>query len=200
MKNLIIVGNKVNPSWDPKFSPNKEKYIQAIDSMDYVCRVNRMNNYGDTGTKTDGLYIGAWKDYIYDYKGGEHVNLIPSIKDIFMVRIAWQVYFKDVYKKFITEKQKDNLIFCNFNEGRERMKYQHPCSTVSMIDYFCNTSKWCDNYNIYCTGIDVYDREHVLATGEPWANNAHKGGGAQERDYILKLIDQGKLKMLESEL
>lgn len=200
MKSLIIIGNKPDIPWDERYNPISYDYKNAINSMDYVCRINRMNNYGLTGTKTDGLYIGGWKDYIYTYKGGDNVGLIPDIKDIFMVKIAWNLYFKNVYQQFITEEQKNNITFCNFDEGRIRMNYQHPCSVISMIDYFVNTPKWADSYKIYFTGIDVYNRAEVLATGEPWSKNLHKIGGAKERDYLLQLMMLDKIHLLEQEL
>lgn len=200
-KKLIVIGNKIeSPSYKDKII-QKDLYIKAIDSMDFVCRINRMMNYGDTtGTKTDGLYIGGWPDFVNIYDGGSHKDIMKEIPHIFMYGWCWVSCFKNHWKDYITEEQKNNIIWCDFDLGRIRMDYQHPCSVISMIDFFCNEKPWCDEYEIWFTGIDVENRGEILANGDPWKNNAHGKGGDKEESYIKKLISEGKLHWLDKEL
>jgi len=201
MKKLIIVGNKKEP---PKYNNQLipiDIYKNAIDSFDFVCRINRMMNYDlTTGTKTDGLYLGGWKDFVEQYHGGEHKDIIRTIPTIFIYGWCWAGYFKNHWKEFITQEQKDNIIWCDFDLGKIRMNYQHPCSVISMIDYFCNTPIWYNNYEIYFTGIDVNNRGEILKNGEFWKNTLHAAGGDIEEAYIRKLMEEGKLKWLEQEI
>ena len=47
---LILVGNK----------PFECDRSAEIDAMDFVVRVNRMNNFGLSGTRLDGYFLGLY--------------------------------------------------------------------------------------------------------------------------------------------
>lgn len=201
MKNLLIIGNKQeNPEYKGQTIP-LDPYIQRIDSMDFVCRINRMMNYGTTtGTKTDGLYIGGWPDFVQTYHGGEHKDVMKTIPHIFLYGWCWVQNFKYYWKDYITQEQKDNIIWCDFDLGRIRMDYMSPTSTISMIDYFCNTAPWCDDYKIWFTGLDVDNRGEIMRNGDPWKNNSHGKGGDKEESYLRKLMAENKLHWLDKDV
>ncbi|WP_173431791.1 hypothetical protein [Sharpea azabuensis] len=103
-KNLLVVGNKIGlPNYNGYYISLK-LYNQAIQNMDYVCRINRMHNYNvTTGVKTDGLYIGGWSDFIQQYRGGEHTDVIKTVKDIYVDVRAWNGGFDRKCREFITD-------------------------------------------------------------------------------------------------
>jgi len=53
MKNLIVVGNK----------QMKQNLSEKIDKFDFVIRINRMNNYGNAGIKTDLLAVDPHNEF-----------------------------------------------------------------------------------------------------------------------------------------
>lgn len=200
-KKLLIIGNKMGlPSYNNYDIP-LNTYIEHIESMDYVCRINRIHNYDiTTGTKIDGLYLGGWNDFINQYKGGEHTDIIKQVKDVYVDNRAWQGGFKDTCSKFISQEQKDSLTVCTFEEQKKHINYPFPCSVLLMIDYFATTEPWCSEYEIYFTGIDVYNRCDVLSNEWQWKINGHSRGALFEQQYLMKMIAEGKIKWLEQEL
>lgn len=199
-KKLLVIGNKEgNPTYNGEMLP-LDKYLDMINSMDYICRINRMQNYGvTTGTRIDGIYIGAFYDYVEKYKGGKNVDALKYAKNIFIDKIAYEGYFVHHFDKFFDKEQISGLTLTNFEEGRERMGYRHPCSVISMIDWFSYNKPWCDEYEIWFCGIDVQDRENVLKYGWQWCG-VHSQGGKQEKEYLEKLMNEGKIKWIDEEL
>ena len=53
MKKLIVVGNKLM----------EQNLSDKIDKFDFVVRINRMNNYGNAGTKTDLLAVDPHNEF-----------------------------------------------------------------------------------------------------------------------------------------
>lgn len=199
-KRLIIIGNKMSRPTYNGVDISMEAYQQAIQNCDYVCRINRMHNYGiTTGTKIDGLYIGGWNDYVNNYKGGQHVDVTKTAKNIFVDKRAWP-NFENKCLDFITQEQKNNITICPFIEQKEHIGNPYPCSVILMIDYFATTKPWCDEYEIWVTGIDIENRKDILSNGWQWKTAGHITGAEAEEQYLKKMLDDGKIKHLEKEL
>lgn len=191
MKRLIVVGNKEYDDYH---------LADQVDAFDYVCRINRMTNYYHTGTKIDGIYLGAWWDWIYVYKGGPYLDIIQEkAKQVFMMEFAYNLNLKedDKWEYFITPEQHKNLTLVDFSPGAIRIGWDHPCSSISMIDYFIRTPEWSDNYEIWFTGLDVENRGDILASGPQWADGEHKEGGDLERMYLERMMQEGRLHHLK---
>lgn len=199
-KKLLIIGNKIeHPNYKGMEIP-LDVYKNAIDNMDYVCRINRMHNYGVTGTKLDGLYLGGWNDFVQLYKGGEHTDLTYTAKDIYVDRRAWVGGFNTKCKQFISDQQFEHITICPFTEQKQHIQYAFPCSVLLMIDYFATEHPWCDEYEVWVTGIDIENRADVIKNGWQWAKNGHPRGAEAEEAYLKRMLAERKIHWLDKEL
>lgn len=186
-KRLILVGNKPT---------NKDGLSNLVDSFDYVVRVNRMNNLGATGTKIDGCYIGAWPDWKYKYKGGEHRDLYKTIPHLFMIKRTWENF--ENYKEFITDEQYANVELLDFSICKEHIGTPRATSALRVLDCLLH-SHWVDEYDISITGIDVEGRGWLFINNPTWSETGHKYAGFAEERYLKKIIEEGLVTRIPDE-
>lgn len=186
-KRLILVGNK---------PVNKEGLPEIVDSFDYVVRVNRMTNLGSTGNKIDACYIGAWPDFKYKYKGGEHKDLYRTIPHIFMVESAYR-FFKE-YPDYITEDQYRNVELLDTSYNLEHIGTIRATSTIRVLDYLLS-SHWSEEYDISITGIDVEGRGELFIKDPTWNTTGHIYAGYAEESYLSRLIEEGRITRIMDE-
>lgn len=91
-KRLILVGNK---------TVYRTGLHVIIDSFDYVLRISRMNNLGNTGYRIDGIYLEANNVFKNIFKGGENKDDIKRARNIFMHRY-WYERFQE-WKLYLTD-------------------------------------------------------------------------------------------------
>lgn len=184
MKNLILIGNK---------PINKD--MSFIDSnYDYVFRVNKMCNLGNTGYRIDGVYLGLYSDFIITHKGGKNKTYYKTAKDIYMLPILKKFFWE--YKEYMSQEQYDNIKFLDFDAARINLK---ACltSTVCVLWNILNDKNFINNYKIHLTGLDIEGREELLKNGDEWKNTAHANAGAIEEKYIKDCINNGLITYIE---
>lgn len=191
-KELILVGNK----------PDIVNISSLVDSHDYVLRVNRMQNYGLSGTRIDGLYICAWREYL-QLSTKETYERTLKAKRIFIE--PRHIKFLDMHWKEICSFEQYNHVGLFHFENRgfdrvieNRQPNQVPTSTFKLLDYLLNTPQWMDNYNITITGIDINNRSDLLMNGANWIHTTHKTVGQAEADFIKKQVKLGNIKYMNS--
>lgn len=185
VKRLILVGNKI---------PYKNNLAGMVDSFDYVIRISRMNNFGKTGHKTDGLYIEANHQYKYVFEGGEYKNEIRNVNSIFM-RKYWHDKFNE-WPSYMTRQQYDTIELINEDKAVKDIGFERPTSAMLMLSHLINSS-WIDNYKIYFTCMDVENRSKLINNNPLWAY--HNGGGEFEEFYLKSLIDDGVITRIKDQ-
>ena len=188
-KDLILIGNK----------PNIIDISKEVDSYDFVMRVNRMQNYGLSGTKIDGLYLCLSFEYLSLLD--EHSHELTLKADKIFIEPRHEYFLEMHLNEICTKEQYDNhgLVYFS-NEGFERVipnrRYdQVPTSTFKLLDYLLNTEYWMDNYNITVSGVDIEGRGELLSNGDAWRSTTHKDVGDAEGAYVLKNVEDGRLKL-----
>lgn len=185
MKELLLIGNKPYETFEK---------ANEVNNFDFVVRVNRMTNYGVTGSKLDGHYLGMYKDFRDVYHGGEHKDLIKLAKQIFCPQVI-----KDNTEHifdYITQEQYDNIEIVDIGERpRNEMNCAYPTSTLFMLRHLLSTH-WADEYNIWLTGVDIEGRGELMANGDEWKYTRHATCGQAEENWIKWQVKRGRMKML----
>ena len=182
---LIIIGNKPI-SHDMSF----------IDSeFDYILRVNRMLNFGNTGYRIDGLFLGAYRDFKTTYRGGEYREWYSSVKDIYMTPRIKKNF--NNWSEYITKIQYDNIKLWDFQKAKKELD-ANLTSSICVIWSVLNDSEFTDNYEIWFTGLDI-ERSELMKTGNPWKDTGHKDAGEAETRYLKSCINSGILNYLSDE-
>lgn len=184
-KRLILVGNK------PVYRTGLH---MIVDSFDYVLRVSRMNNLGDTGYRIDGIYLEANNIYKTVFEGGENKNEIQKASNIFMHRY-WYEQFQE-WELYLTRQQYDTVEIIDHEAAIQDIGFERPTSTVLMLAYLLNSS-WNDRYHIHITGIDVANRAELIDGNPLWSY--HNGAGIYEEKYLKNLIRNGVITRIEDE-
>lgn len=186
MKNLLLIGNKPYEEFDK---------ADEVKDFDFVVRVNRMTNYGVTGTRLDGHYLGMYDDFRNVYHGGEYAEMIKTAQQIFCPQLV-----KDNTEHifdYITKEQYDGIEVVDIGERpRNEMNCHYPTSTLFMLRHLLRTPKWKDEYDIYITGIDIEGRGNLMSNGEAWINTRHRYCGYAEEEWLKWRIKQGEIKVL----
>lgn len=183
---LLLIGNK----------PLKNDYSFFDDEFDYIFRVNRMCNFGNTGKRIDGLFLGAYPDFTTVFKGGEFKEYYKTAKDIYMTPLLKKYFWE--YKLYISEEQYKNIKFFNFDKGIKTLGGPIT-STVNILFNLVEDNEINNKYDIYLTGLDIENRNHLLSTGEPWKNTMHSIVGQIEEDFIKKIINDNKITFINCE-
>ena len=189
MKKLILIGNK----------PIENDISSVIDSFDYVFRVNRMMNYGNTGERIDGVFMGIYRDFVEEYKGGPFVDKFKTAGQIFisksMKRLS-SAYFD--WTKWITAKQYNNLGIIDYSKYRSHFYNTSVCTSLRVLDYLISEERWTREYEIWICGLDVEDRANILMTGDAWKNTTHskKEAAEGEERYLKEKLNSGVIKRL----
>lgn len=185
-KQLILVGNK-------PFS--NLSLAETIDDYDFVIRVNRMTNYGLSGKKTDGVFLGMYSDFIEKYDGGEHRDVFKEASNIFSVQA---VKNNEKVLDYITPEQRDGIEVVKHFYALQDVKVNSITSTVLMLHHLLN-SHWKDEYEITVTGVDIDGRGDIMANGDEWKDNLHGKNGHAEEEWLKSLVEKGLIKYLRNE-
>ena len=185
-KKLILVGNKPFAN---------DSLAAVIDGYDFVVRVNRMTNFGASGVKTDGVFLGMYSDFINQYDGGEHKDVFRLASQIFAVQM---VKNDDKVLDYITSAQREGLevvshfyALCDVNVGSIT-------SAVLMLHHLLR-SHWADEYEITVTGLDIDGRGELMRTGDEWKNNEHGQMGDREEAWLKGLVESGLILYLPND-
>lgn len=184
-KNLLLVGNK---------PPYRTGLDVIVDSFDYVLRISRMNNFGLTGKRTDGVFIEANHQYKYIFEGGEHKSEIRNANNIFM-RQYWYEQFNE-WKSYMTCHQYETIELIKEEECIADIGFERPTSAVLMLAHLLNSS-WKEKYNIYFTCLDVENRSKLIDNNPLWIY--HDGAGKFEESYLKKIIDDGVVTRIKDQ-
>lgn len=179
-KKLIVVGNK-------------DISCSIVDTFDYVIRINRMTNYGNTGYRTDGLYLEANNVFKNIYTGEMLKKLIDEETHIFM-NPKWYRQFYE-WRSYLTPRQYMLAELIDYDSICSDIGVHNPTSGVSLLVHLLNSS-WRQEYDIYIVGFELEDRLGMIDNNVYWA--WHYGAGEAELTYLNKCIESGILKVLES--
>lgn len=184
-KKLILVGNK----------PTYRSGLHAIvDSFDYVLRISRMNNLGDTGNRINGIYLEANNVFKHILKGGENKDEIKRARHIFM-NSYWYDSFQE-WEDYLTVEQYRSVEIINYKAAIEAIGFERPTSAVLMLAYLLNSS-WKDEYQIHVTGLDIENRAGLIDNNSLWSY--HDGAGVFEENYLKTMIANGTITRIKDE-
>lgn len=184
MEKLILIGNK----------PVTKDMSYIDNEFDYVLRVNRMLNLGNTGNRIDGVFLGAYYDFVNKFNGGPHRDKYKSIKDIYMTpEIKGSFYH---YPLYITQEQWDNTKIYDFSIAKKNIGC-NATSTVCMLYSLLHDDNIKSKYDIYLTGLDIEGRGKMMEEGLQWKYTGHKLVGDIEEQYIKKCINDKLIKFIE---
>lgn len=184
-KRLIVVGNK---------PPKRAGLAAAIDSFDFVLRVNRMNHLGPTGSRIDGLFLEANEEFKERYRGGANKMRTKDAGMLLMRRI-WYTRF-DTWSEYITPIQYNRIEVIDDNPAIRETGFRRLTSSILLLGYLLH-SKWSEDYHIHITCLDIENRAMVLDNDPTWRH--HQGAGAIEQAYLLKQISTNRITRLNDE-
>lgn len=184
-KRLILVGNK------PVYRTGLDT---IVDSFDYVLRISRMNNLGDTGYRIDGIYLEANNVFKNIFKGGENKDEIKKAKNVFMHRY-WYERFQE-WELYLTSQQYYSVEIINHETAIKDIGFERPTSAVLMLAYLLNSS-WKDRFHIHIAGLDIENRAELIDHNPLWSY--HNGAGKFEEKYLKKLIENKLITRIEDE-
>lgn len=185
MKKLIVIGNK----------PIDHDMSFIDEEFDYILRINRMINFGNTGNRIDGLFLGAYTDFKKVYKGGEYRQWFMSVKDIYLTDQIKRNFRN--WNEFITKIQWDNAISWDFVKAKKELGC-NATSSICTLWTILNDPGFTSEYEIWFTGLDI-ERGEMMKVGDPWKNTGHNNAGKGETDFLKNSINQGILKYLSDE-
>lgn len=190
-KKLIIVGNK----------EITKDVSEVIESFDCIVRLNRMNNYGFTGTRTDILLADIHKGFLrlctkpYDkYLNAKHLIYNMSQKFLYTERALKQNIFS------INQILTSTRIFLTsiINSVVDAKTYIN--TQTQPTNFFLLTKYIIDNYSsdyeIWITAIDL-QRSVLLQTSINHKNTLHRNAGKIEEHYLQKWISKNIIKYLD---
>lgn len=183
-KKLLLIGN----------GPIDVDISEKVSEFDYVLRINRMTNYATTKGKTDGLFIGAYHDYKYIYKGGEYKSHIKDIKDIYLTENLKNNF--DNWGDFLTREQWENVKIMDFGSNMKNIGIPFPTTTICVLNVLTSKPEWYKNYDIWVCGITVNGRGKLMLNGKPWMKTNHRFEGDKEEEFLKKLLLENKIKRL----
>lgn len=180
-KKLIVVGNK-------------DVYSPLVDTFDYVIRINRMTNYGNTGHRTDGLYLEANNIFKRIYTGERLRERINESTHIFM-NSNWHRKFEE-WTSYLSTHQYALAELIDYEAVCSLVACPNPTSGVALLAHLLSTS-WAEEYDIYIIGFELQNRIEMIEKDPYWG--WHHGAGAAESAYLTDCINSGKLRELTPE-
>lgn len=178
-KKLVVVGNK------PISYP-------LVDTFDYVIRINRMTNYGDTGYRTDGLYLEANDVFKSIYTGKMLKERISEDTHIFM-HPDWHKKFEE-WPDFLSVQQYALTELVDYATICTLINCSNPTSGVTLLAHLLSTD-WVEEYDIHIVGFELQNRVEMIDKDPYWS--WHHGAGVAELSYLNRCIESGVLKVLE---
>jgi hypothetical protein len=187
-KKLLLIGN----------GPIPIDISDKVNQFDYILRVNRMTNIKTTGNRIDGVFIGAYNDFKYTYKGGEFKDYFKFAKDIFITE-QLKLTFNN-WNEFLTQEQWDNIQIMDFSNNMKNIGTRFPTTTLCVLNVLTSFPEWYENYEIWVAGITVNGRSELMYNGKPWIKTTHRFDGKLEEDFLKMLIAEGRIKRLIPEI
>ena len=182
-KRLILVGNK----------PFECDRSAEIDAMDFVVRVNRMNNYGLSGTRIDGYFLGLYTDFVQKYHGGAHRREIRRARQVFcQPRVLRK---KPLIFDFISMEQYAGIETTSWEGCIRDTGIRVPTSTMLVLHHLL-TTHWAEEYDVWLTGVDIEGRGQMFRDCEEWNTTRHRDSGVEEEAWLRRLVNDEKIKML----
>lgn len=179
-KRLILVGNK----------PFERDLSAVVDGYDFVVRVNRMNNFGLSGRKIDGYYLGLYTDFVQKYQGGEHRREIRRARQIFcQPRILKK---KPLIFDFINHEQYHGIETTDWAGCQRDTGIRVPTSTMLVLHHLL-TTHWAEEYEISLTGVDIEGRGQMFREQAEWNTTRHRDSGIEEERWLKKIVAEGKI-------
>lgn len=188
MKKLLLIGN----------GPIPIDISNKVNEFDYVLRVNRMTNLLTTGTRIDGIFIGAYDDFMYKYEGGEFRDYFKTAKQVFLTEKLKRNFAN--WKKFLTKEQWNNVELMDFKYNVLNIGIPYPTTTICVLNVLTSFPEWFANYEIWICGITVEGRAELMRKGEPWSKTSHRYTGNYEEDFLKRLLSENKIKRLIPEI
>lgn len=190
MKKLIIVGNKVI---DKDIS-------KEVESFDMIVRLNRMNNWGNTGTRTDLLLVDPHK--VFFKLLTQPYEKYKSAKQILLNTAHIGGVGKLLSKNIVTLHQIKNAIRINIVNEKKAMQhiitkngqnYINFSNFFVIVNYCIKT--YSPEYQIWITGVDIKGRGEMFKTNNIWAN-IHGQAGDYEESILSKWLAEEKIHFL----
>lgn len=188
MKKLLLLGN----------GPISHDISDKVNSFDYVFRINRMTNFLTTGTRIDGVFIGAYRDFKYEYRGGDFKEYFKMAKEVFLTE-SLKLRF-DNWDEFLTQEQWDQVKIMSFAGNRQNIGMDFPTTTLCVLNVLTTDPEWYENYEIWIAGITVEGRKELMETGDAWIKTNHRFYGKEEEEFLKRLIKENKIKRLIPEI
>lgn len=192
MKKLIVVGNK----------PIEQDLSKEIDNFDFVIRVNRMNNYGNTGSKTDFLAVDPHNEFFelvqkpFDKFNNAKKLIINTF--FFSPKAAAMLLQKGIFKR----QQLSEAIKICFQDYRRNLVERYvgyDDNSINFTNFFimlCYAIEfYSKDYQIWFTGIDVNGRGDMMKTNDIWIENHSHAGEIEER-LLKEFIDNNTIHQL----
>lgn len=185
-KKLIIVGNK-------KISKNISNYV---DNFDCVVRLNRMQNYRLSGTKTDLLLADIHYQFI-DLTRKPYDKYLNS-KKLLLNNHSEKCTAYAVQKGIFTQEQiNDAIPFSIHDEAEKITSKKFPTNLLILTHYILNN--YINEYEIWLTCCDVYNRKEFMDKDPNYQNSWHRDIGGLEQDKFIEWIDNGLLHYINYE-
>ena len=187
-KKLLLIGN----------GPIPIDISDKVNEFDYVMRVNRMTNFLTTGTRIDGVFIGAYRDFREYYKGGEFKDYFKTAKEVFLTDNLKNLFTN--WNDFLTQEQWDNVQIMDFSKNLQNIGTSFPTTTLCVLNVLTTVQEWYENYEIWICGITVEGRKELMYNGDAWKKTNHRFDGEKEELFLKKLINENKIKRLIPEI
>lgn len=200
MKRLLLFGNK---PLDKKLS---QEQIDHINSFDVIVRVNKMDNLNRTGGRVDWWYFHYWcKDaqlnHIHDYQYNNISKIIISYASSYIFKQHTGNTLIDKIKQFYPKLQNQVDIeildvneYTHINWTPLKAKRTIPTSTIITLAHIIEN--YSNEYEIYLTQCDIENRRKLFIETMPWKVSWHKYAGHLESVYLMYLINNKKIKLL----
>lgn len=178
-KKLVVVGNK-------------DTLCPAVDTFDYVIRVNRMTNYGNTGYRTDALYLEANNTFKATYTGDKLRERITKDTHILM-NPYWHRRFEE-WPTYLSAQQYALTELIDYELIGRTVGCSNPTSGVALLVHLLST-EWSENYDIHIVGFELQNRANMIDNEPYWA--WHHGAGEAESVYLNNCVELGLIKPLD---
>ena len=159
-----------------------------IDKFDFVVRVNRMNNYGNTGTKTDLLAVDPHSEFfeLVEKPFGKYNDAKRLVVNTFFFspKSASMLLQKGIFK----QQQLANAIklcFQDYRRGLVERYVGNDDGSINFTNFFITLcyaiDSYSNDYQIWFTGVDVNGRGNMMKTNSTWTKNHSCAGEAEEK-------------------
>lgn len=165
-KKLILVGNR----------EDKVDRSELVNSADFVCRFNRMNSFGLTGTKTDLLLVDTHNGFFELYDREKYLDIVNKyVKKIVVVENNLSQKGLDLFSDNLIRTRETLTIDAVVSSFDSRLLDSgHKPTNAFVFLLYLLENRYQDEYDIFITnedknrhtGYDVHDG--VVNLVEEW--------------------------------